>query len=357
MDKNEVIVKLENYSKNYGLKKIIKNLNLEVYKGEFLTLLGPSGCGKTTILRSIAGFDEPSSGKIFLDNKDITKLPPNKRPINTLFQNYALFPNMTVYENIEFGLKMKKIPLDERQKKIKDIIKTVNLEGFENKKPSELSGGQQQRVSIARGIINNPKVLLLDEPLSALDLKLRKKMQIDLKILQKKLGITFIYVTHNQEEALTMSDRIAIINNHKIEQIDTPQNIYKYPKTKFVAEFIGESNIFEAKVIEVESNTIIETKEGFLFKIKNNNYEKNEMVYLVIRPEDFIIANQHQKYNQIECNVVENIYNGSDTKCILETQNKQNIMVIIDNNLCYPINEKLYLNCDIENLIVIRKEQ
>ena len=235
----KVIVKLENFSKSYGNKEIIKNLDLEVYEGEFLTLLGSSGCGKTTILRSISGLDYPTSGKIYLDGVDVTDLEPQKREVNTIFQNYALFPLMTIEENIAFGLKMKKVPKDEIEKRVKKMIELVHLEGYEKRKPKELSGGEQKRVSIVRGLINNPKVLLLDEPLSALDLKLRKKMQIELKHLQKKLGITFIYVTHDQDEALSMSDRIVVLKEGKIEQIGTPVNIYEKPKTLYVADFFA----------------------------------------------------------------------------------------------------------------------
>ena len=223
----KVIVKLENFSKSYGEKEIIKDINLEVYEGEFLTLLGSSGCGKTTILRSISGLDYPTSGKVYIDGEDVTNLEPPKRQVNTIFQNYALFPLMTIEENIAFGLKMKKIPKDEIKKRVDDMLELVHLEGYEKRKPKELSGGEQQRVSIVRGLINNPKVLLLDEPLSALDLKLRKKMQIELKQLQKKLGITFIYVTHDQDEALSMSDRIVVLREGKIEQIGSPVEVYE----------------------------------------------------------------------------------------------------------------------------------
>ena len=204
-----------------------------------MTLLGPSGCGKTTILRMISGLEHVSSGKVYIDNKDVTEVPPTKREVNTIFQNFALFPHMSVYDNISFGLKMKKVPADEIDKQVKKVIKLVKLEGFEDRLPGQLSGGQQQRVAIARGVVMNPKVLLLDESLCSLDLKLKRAMQIELKKIQKKLGITFIYVTHDQDEALTMSDRIVIIDKGVIQQNDTPQNIYMYPKTTFGADFIG----------------------------------------------------------------------------------------------------------------------
>ena len=210
MDK--VLVRLENFGKNYGKKEVIKNINLDIYEGEFLTLLGSSGCGKTTILRSISGLDVPTFGKVYIDGEDVTLLAPPKRHVNTIFQNYALFPLMNIYDNIAFGLRMKKVPEDEIKKRVDEMLDLVHLVGYEKRFPNDLSGGEQQRVSLARGLINRPRVLLLDEPISALDLKLRKMMQIELKMLQRKLGITFIYVTHDQDEALTMSDRIVILN-------------------------------------------------------------------------------------------------------------------------------------------------
>ena len=237
----EVTISVNQVNKYYGDNHIVKDLNLQVYKGEFLTLLGPSGCGKTTTLRMIAGFEHPTTGEILLNNESIANKPPYKRDVNTVFQNYALFPHMTVRENIGYGLKMKKIPKAEITERVNEVLRLVQMENFADRKPRQLSGGQQQRVAIGRAIVNNPRVLLLDEPLGALDLKLRKQMQFELKHLQQRLGITFIYVTHDQEEALTMSDRICVMNNGCIEQIDVPKVIYNEPKTRFVADFIGET--------------------------------------------------------------------------------------------------------------------
>ena len=222
----------------------VDNFNLEVKRGEFVTLLGPSGCGKTTTLRMIAGFLMPSSGEILLNGESIQDLPPYKRPVNTVFQRYALFPHMNIYNNIAFGLKQKKTPKDVIERKVRRVLDLVDLEGFEERSVSTLSGGQQQRIAIARALVNEPEILLLDEPLGALDLKMRKEMQIELKDMHDKLGITFIYVTHDQEEALTMSDKIVVMNEGKIQQIGTPEDIYNEPKNAFVADFIGESNIF-----------------------------------------------------------------------------------------------------------------
>jgi spermidine/putrescine transport system ATP-binding protein len=352
----KVIVKLDHYYKSYGLKKVINNLNLEVYEGEFLTLLGSSGCGKTTILRSIAGIDSVTSGKIFIDGIDVTEKSPIARPVNTLFQNYALFPNMTVEQNIGFGLKMKKVPKAEIKKRVNDMLQLVELEGYENRKPVELSGGEQQRVSIARGIINNPKVLLLDEPLSALDLKLRKQMQVELKMLQKRLGITFIYVTHNQEEALTMSDRIVLLHNGKIEQLDTPYNIYRHPKTKYVADFIGDSNIFDAKVIEIKNGIAYFQMGKGIIKVEDNGYHRYDNVFLVFRPEDLIVTSKKLKYNMIKATVIENIYNGSFTRLIMKMDNHSDIKINVDGMKNYQVGDVLNLTWDEEEAIIIRDD-
>ena len=239
------IIELKNIVKTYDNGfTAVDGFNLEVKRGEFVTFLGPSGCGKTTTLRMIAGFEIPTSGEILLDGQDISKLPPNKRPINTVFQRYALFPHLNIFDNIAFGLKLKKLPKTEIVKKVKKVLEMVDLEGFEDRKVATLSGGQQQRIAIARALVNEPEILLLDEPLGALDLKMRKEMQIELKGMHDRLGITFIYVTHDQEEALTMSDKIVVMSEGEIQQIGTPEDIYNEPKNAFVADFIGESNIF-----------------------------------------------------------------------------------------------------------------
>ncbi|MEH7609782.1 ABC transporter ATP-binding protein [Gottfriedia acidiceleris] len=245
------IIEIEQVEKNFSENYVISPLSLEIYSGEFLTILGPSGCGKTTLLRMIAGFEEPSSGVIKLNGEAINSLPPYKRDMNLVFQHYALFPHMNVERNIQFGLKMKGISLEEQKVRADEAMRLTQLTEYRNRKPSQLSGGQQQRVAIARAIVNNPKVLLLDEPLGALDFKLRKDLQRELKNLQRELGITFIYVTHDQEEAMSMSDRIVVMNNGKIEQIGTPKEIYQHPASKFVATFIGENNFFDKGVKEI----------------------------------------------------------------------------------------------------------
>lgn len=246
------MVSLINVVKDYGGQGnlAVDGMSMDIREGEFLTILGPSGCGKTTTLRMVAGFENPDNGSIMIDGEIVDNILSYKRCVNTVFQNYALFPHMSVYDNIAFGLRMKKVPVGDIDINVKKAINMVRLGGYEKRMPSELSGGQKQRVAIARAVINNPKVLLLDEPLSALDYKLRKEMQIELKHLQRELGITFIFVTHDQEEALTMSDRIAVMKDGRLEQLGTPNEIYEHPKTKFVADFIGETNLFKGKVLK-----------------------------------------------------------------------------------------------------------
>ena len=254
----EVSLELKEIKKSFTEgEAVLDNISLEISKGEFITLLGSSGCGKTTTLRIIAGLEQPDAGSIWLDGKEVTGLEPNQRDVNTVFQNYALFPHMNVAENIGYGLKLKKVPKSEIRKKVSQMLELVQLEGYEKRKPSELSGGQKQRVAIARALVNNPKVLLLDEPLGALDLQLRRAMQIELKHLQKKLGITFIYITHDQEEAINMSDRIAVMRDGRIEQIGTPDEIYNHPKTSYVATFVGNANILHGVAESIQGQNAI----------------------------------------------------------------------------------------------------
>lgn len=276
------LIDLVNITKSYGDNVVLDELNLYIRENEFLTLLGPSGCGKTTTLRLLGGFESPDSGKVIFDGKDITALPPNKRGLNTVFQKYALFSHMSIADNIAFGLKIKNKPKTYIDDKIKYALKLVNLDGFENRMPDSLSGGQQQRIAIARAIVNEPKVLLLDEPLGALDLKLRQDMQYELIRLKNELGITFIYVTHDQEEALTMSDTIVVMNQGYIQQIGTPEDIYNEPQNAFVADFIGESNIISATMIEDKLVEILGTR----FPCVDTGFGRNKPVDVVIRPED-----------------------------------------------------------------------
>ena len=273
----EVSLELKEIKKSFTEgEAVLDNISLEISKGEFITLLGSSGCGKTTTLRIIAGLEQPDAGSVWLDGREVTGLEPNQRDVNTVFQNYALFPHMNVAENIGYGLKLKKVPKSEIRKKVSQMLELVQLEGYEKRKPSELSGGQKQRVAIARALVNNPKVLLLDEPLGALDLQLRRAMQIELKHLQKKLGITFIYITHDQEEAINMSDRIAVMRDGRIEQIGTPDEIYNHPKTSYVATFVGNANILKGTVegregadlkIAIAGGSVLVVSEGRELKV------------------------------------------------------------------------------------------
>lgn len=263
----------------------VEDFNLTVKRGEFVTFLGPSGCGKTTTLRMIAGFEIPTEGEILLDGKEIGNLPPNKRPINTVFQRYALFPHLNIFDNIAFGLKLKKLPKDEIKRKVKKVLEMVDLEGFETRKVATLSGGQQQRIAIARALVNEPQILLLDEPLGALDLKMRKEMQLELKSMHERLGITFIYVTHDQEEALTMSDKIVVMSEGRMQQIGTPEDIYNEPKNAFVADFIGESNIFTGIMTDKLKVRFCGAEFACV-----DDVEHGRLVEVVVRPEDVEIT-------------------------------------------------------------------
>ncbi len=280
------VIRLENVSKSFNDEKVLDSINLSIKRNEFFTLLGPSGCGKTTMLRIIGGFETADDGSVFFDGVNINDLPPNKRNLNTVFQKYALFPHMNVYENVAFGLKIKKTPKDEIDKRVKEMLALVNLKNFEKRSVTSLSGGQQQRVAIARALINEPEVLLLDEPLGALDLKLRKNMQTELKKIQQRLGITFIYVTHDQEEALTMSDTIVIMKNGVIQQMGTPTDIYNEPINAFVADFIGESNIIDG----IMKRDLLVNFSDRDFVCVDKGFTDNEPVDVVVRPEDIQVV-------------------------------------------------------------------
>ena len=278
----EVIIDLTDVSKSYDGETILDHINLKIHDKEFVTLLGPSGCGKTTTLRIIGGFEMPDTGDVCFDGKSVKEVPPHKRPVNTVFQKYALFPHLNVFENVAFGLRLKKTPEEEIRAKVKDMLSMVNLKGFERRRVSTLSGGQQQRVAIARALINEPEVLLLDEPLGALDLKLRKDMQNELKKIQKATGITFIYVTHDQEEALSMSDVVVVMANGQIQQVGSPTDIYNEPENAFVADFIGESNIVDGVMLQDYKVRF----SGHTFDCVDAGFGKNQKVDVVVRPED-----------------------------------------------------------------------
>lgn len=297
---NTNIVELKNIFVSFDDEPVLKGIDLSIKDKEFVTLLGPSGCGKTTTLRIIAGFATPDDGDVFFEGKKINNVPAYKRQVNTIFQRYALFPHLNVYENVAFGLRLKKLPEKDIKNKVKEMLALVNLSGFERKNINLLSGGQQQRVAIARALVNEPKVLLLDEPLAALDLKLRKEMQTELKRIQKNLGITFIYVTHDQEEALTMSDTVVVMSGGEIQQIGTPEDIYNEPKNAFVADFIGESNIIGGTMIKDE----LAHFNGVDFPCVDKGFGENVPVDVVIRPEDVIVSSPEK--GQV-CGIVESV--------------------------------------------------
>jgi len=282
------LIELRGISKLFGETEALKEVDLYIRKREFLTLLGPSGCGKTTMLRIIGGFEYPTEGELFFEGKDIVNLPPYKRKINTVFQKYALFPHMNVYDNVAFGLKLKKMSVPEIKRRVSRILELVKMTGYEKRSVDTLSGGQQQRIAIARALVNEPEVLLLDEPLGALDLKLRKEMQLEIKAMQQQLGITFVYVTHDQEEALTMSDTIVVMNDGRIQQIGDPKRIYDEPKNAFVADFIGESNILDGLMIEDE---VVEMA-GRTFDCVDSGYGEMTPVDVLVRPEDVMVVGE-----------------------------------------------------------------
>ncbi len=322
MVRSNIILSLKNVSKTLGDKTILDDISLDIRKGEFVTLLGPSGCGKTTTLRILAGFLSPDSGSVMLEGKDIASLPPYKRPFNTVFQRYALFPHLDVYDNIAFGLKLQKTPVDEIDKKVRKVLKMVSMTDYEDRDVESLSGGQQQRVAIARALVNQPQILLLDEPLAALDLKMRKDMQIELKEMHRKLGITFIYVTHDQEEALTLSDTIVVMNEGKIQQIGTPTDIYNEPQNSFVADFIGESNILNGRMIcdrKVEF-------AGHEFDCVDDGFGENVDVDVVVRPEDIYIMN-HTEGAQFTANVKSCTIKGVHYEMFVDTDTGYELMI------------------------------
>lgn len=310
------IIELKNISKEYAGHHVLEHIDLSIRDGEFLTLLGPSGCGKTTLLRLISGFEQPDEGKIFIAGKEVSNLPPEMRDVRTVFQSYALFPHMTVFDNVAFGLRCKRIAEKEITERVKSILSTVKLERFAQRKPEQLSGGQQQRVAIARAVVNKPIVLLLDEPLSALDYRLRKAMQIELKQLQRQLGITFVFVTHDQEEALSMSDRIAVLHEGCIEQLGTPREVYEKPRNITVAKFIGELNIFDTFVTTTEGHLLtimLESKEIEL-KLLNHSFKPHDKIQMLIRPEDLRVWHTSEiddTEQMLAGKVEEVIYKGS----------------------------------------------
>ncbi len=355
----EEMVDLRNIVKKFDQHTVVQNLSLQIHKGEFITLLGPSGCGKTTTLRMIAGFEQPTSGEILLDGMRVEGRPAYERNVNTVFQNYALFPHLTSYENIAFGLRVKKVPRSEIDQRVRNALRLVQLEAFAQRKPDQLSGGQKQRVAIARALVNNPKVLLLDEPLGALDQKLRKQMQVELKHLQRQLGITFVFVTHDQEEALTMSDRIAVMNQGCLEQVGTPDEIYDHPQTTFVAEFIGEMNFLPGVVSHTsQAGYAVRCDNAVLRSAGSQTFSSGEHVLVAVRPERTTLSREPlpEADNHLPVRLVERIYCGLLTKTILQTANGKLFTTHEKTDGCIHAmqDEPLYVNWSSQHSVVLK---
>ena len=342
---SNAIIELKNISKSFGEEDVLENFSVEIARHAFVTILGPSGCGKTTTLRLIGGFETPDNGQILFDGEDITNLPPYKRRLNTVFQKYALFPHMNVFDNVAFGLTIKKIDKKIIKEKVSEVLKLVNLSGFEKRSVDSLSGGQQQRIAIARALVNEPDVLLLDEPLGALDLKLRQEMQLELKKIQKKLGITFIYVTHDQEEALTMSDEIIVMNNGKIQQMGSPIDIYNEPKNAFVASFIGESNIIDG----IMKEDFLVDFAGTSFECLDKGFDTNEIVDVVIRPEDIKFDKEKGKISGIVNSVV---FKGVHYEMII---NAANYDWMVHSTTMEPVGSTVFLDFYPNDIHIMKK--
>jgi spermidine/putrescine transport system ATP-binding protein len=334
-------VELKEVSKHFGPVVAVDRISLSIGDGEFFSLLGPSGCGKTTTLRLIAGFELPTAGEVYIGGQLQGESPPYRRPVNTVFQSYALFPHMTIFRNVAFGLEMTKVPKDEIRTRVLDSLEMVQLPGMENRKPGQLSGGQQQRVALARALVNRPKVLLLDEPLGALDLKLRKAMQLELKALQHRVGITFVYVTHDQEEALTMSDRIAVMNAGKVLQIGEPQEIYERPANRFVADFIGETNFMEGQVQGWDSGDAAVLVDGeLLIHVPSDQHvSKERQVVIAVRPERISIQPEASGPHAVAGMIEEVIYTGTDTRYLVRLTKRTVVTVRQQNTgVSAPVN-------------------
>ena len=352
------IVEIKGVNKIYGANHVVKDLNLSVEEGEFLTLLGSSGCGKTTTLRMIAGFEEPTTGTIMVEGERVEDKEPFERNVNTVFQSYALFPHKTIYDNIAYGLKMKKVPKAEIKKRVSEMMEMVQLSGFEKRYPSQMSGGQKQRVAIARALINRPRVLLLDEPLGALDLKLRKQMQLELKRLQKKLNITFIYVTHDQEEALTMSDRIAVMHDGIIDQLATPAEIYEHPATKFVATFIGETNTYDGCITRIENGVATLTLENGAVSVNcPEDFSLLEYATISVRPEKMKFSMEPVEGFELTAQVKDYIYVGSVLKCIISLPNGNELkMERLSGQELPEIGSRCFPYWNVEDAVLIHNE-
>lgn len=325
---SENILELCHISKQFSGTEVLKDISLEIRKGEFITFLGSSGCGKTTTLRIIAGLETPDTGKVLLNGKDVTDEEPNKRDVNTIFQNYALFPHMNVFNNVAYSLKLRRVPKPEIKKRVLELLELVQLAGFEKRMPNELSGGQKQRVAIARAVINNPSVLLLDEPLGALDLQLRRQMQQELKKLQKQLGITFLYITHDQEEAINMSDRIVVMNDGQFEQVGTPAEVYDHPKTSFVAKFVGTANLFEGIIKELDGEQAVMDLGGetAVAHTGGQALQPGQKAVFCVKSENMTVREEPSEHFNLKATVLENSYVGGMIRIVFQRPNGEQII-------------------------------
>lgn len=355
-------IKIKNVSKNFEEVVAVDNINVNIARGEFFSLLGPSGCGKTTLLRILAGFEYPSSGSVFIDNLDVTDITPNLRPTNMVFQNYAIFPHINVKRNIEFGLRKEKLSKDELDKRVQDALKMVQLEGYEDRYSNQLSGGQRQRIALARALVKQPKVLLLDEPLGALDKKLREEMQLELRNLQRSIGITFIFVTHDQEEAMTMSDRVAVMNKGKILQISPPRDLYDNPKNLFVGDFIGQINFLDTQIVKIEGNNakVLINKLGeHEIMTSNNNLSQNESIVCAIRPETIIISKINEKNSDIciKGSIVNTSFYGNMTYVYVNIEGLSKPIMVSTSDMLEGLshNSDCYLNINLKDIRIIQK--
>ena len=346
---NSVIVSLRDIVVEFDGQRILDGLNLDIHDKEFVTLLGSSGCGKTTTLRLIAGFLEPNAGQVLLKGEDITGVPPYKRPVNTVFQKYALFPHLNVFENVAFGLRLKKMDEETIRRKVRDMLEVVGLKGFERRSISQMSGGQQQRVAIARSLVNEPEILLLDEPLGALDLKLRKEMQLELKRLQREMNITFIYVTHDQEEALTMSDTVVVMNGGKVQQIGTPEDIYNEPKNAFVADFIGDSNIVDG----VMHKDFLVSFSGVDFPCVDRGFAREQSVQVVVRPEDIEVVSPME--GQLTGVVNDVIFKGVHYE--MEVTTPDGYEWLVHSTDMFPVGQKVGIHVDPFDIQIMNKPE
>ena len=353
MDK---VLTLKNISKKFSNTQVLKNISLDIYKGEFVTILGSSGCGKTTTLRIIAGLESQDTGDVEINGVNVNNLEPENRQVNTIFQNYALFPHMNVYKNIAYSLKLKKLSKEEIKQRVTTLLDTVMLSGYENRLPSQLSGGEKQRVAIARALANEPSVLLLDEPLGALDLKLRRQMQQELKKLQKKLGITFVYITHDQEEAINMSDRIVIMNNGLLEQIGSPSEIYDKPKTSFVASFIGTTNLFTGTVVNIKNNEALvrlENNETVSIDSSNHNIKIDQKISFSVRSEHIYATKENKEGFTLKAKVSEDTYVGGMLRIVFKINDWEIYSTRQGIHNKIEMNEEVYISWDLDNAWIV----